>query len=56
MSGLDEWLPKEPGGKFFGTERRLLTVLRPFAKKQTKLEILWLNLKRFIRQRWKYYD
>ncbi len=55
MRGLEEWLAKQDA-PYFGLDRNVepIRFIKPFC--QSKLKIFWMNLKRFLKQRWNYYD
>lgn len=58
-NGLECWLPEEASVNFFGLDRSIGSIR--FEKKYEKqdlhgVKILWLNIKRCFKQRWKYYD
>lgn len=57
MDGLKAWLPKEDCAPLFGLDRSIdaIRFSGPLPK-ESKLKILWWNIRRCFIQRWKYYD
>jgi hypothetical protein len=56
LDGLNAWLLNNESSNFFGLDRFVEALRFNKLISESKWRIFWYNIKRFLQQRWRYYD